>query len=204
MPRDDDMMPPNDDNNFNSDDDGEGDEAAAAGAPEGNEAPNNKNDAECPFFYAEDGDAMAFCCANCRCSPKRRAYYGDGASQAFEGDYWHRHCCHNVKKADSNWLPPLQELLEQIDEKQGDYEEAGLDYPVPNPLILTNGQPVRSNTPKCKTMMKWRILFPSFQRIRSTLRTNKSSRKWCKRVNRNLALPWSWMYSLVSVPLWWF
>lgn len=146
MPRDDDMMPPNDDNSFNSDNDSEGDEAAAAGAPEGNEAPTNINDAECPFFYGEDGDAMAFCCANCRCSPERRACYGDGVSQACEGDYWHRHCCHNVKKADSNWLPPLQELLEKIGDKQAGYEEAGLDYPVPNPSILTNSQPVRSNT----------------------------------------------------------
>ena len=94
------------------------------------------NSVVCPFFYHEsEGDPMAFCCAKCRCPPERAERYGGAISTGAEGDYCHRHCCHNIaqEEVSKNWLPPLQNLQDAMQQKLVEAMEREEDYPAPEP-----------------------------------------------------------------------
>lgn len=120
--------------------------SSAAIAPANIQAENDDNEDLASYFYhEEDGDPMAFCCAKCRCSPDRRDQYGGAVSQAEEGEYYHRHCCHKINMAEVNstWLPPLQEVQDTIQNK---FVEAGEnDYPKPPTVRVSKNEVIKSN-----------------------------------------------------------
>jgi hypothetical protein len=92
----------------------------------------------CPFFYHEtEGEPMAFCCAKCQCPPERVERYGVAISTGAEGDYYHRHCCHNISQEEvsENWLPPFQNLQDTMQNKLYEALEKEEGYPVPEPKI---------------------------------------------------------------------
>jgi hypothetical protein len=92
----------------------------------------------CPFFYHEtEGEPMAFCCAKCQCPPERVERYGGAISTGAEGDYYHRHCCHNISQEEvsENWLPPFQNLQDTMQNKLYEAMEKEEGYPVPEPTI---------------------------------------------------------------------
>lgn len=137
------MVTANDDDDSNS---GEGNGHAAVAVTSASIQQFNENDVD-TFFYAPDGDPMAFCCAYCRCSPERRETYGGECSQADCGDYYHRHCCHKIRWAEveTTWLPPLLELQEGIQKTQLEYLTEDESYPEPRPTIITKSQVVKAN-----------------------------------------------------------
>jgi hypothetical protein len=95
----------------------------------------------CPFFYHEtEGEPMAFCCAKCQCPQERVERFGGAISTGAEGDYHHRHCCHNISQVEvsENWIPPLQNLQDAIQNKLNEAMEEEEDYPAPEPKILNS------------------------------------------------------------------
>lgn len=134
--------------------------AMAAAAQSEHESSSSSNGI-CSFFYHDgEQDPMAFCCAKCRCTPEQRARYSDSVSQADDGDYFHRHCCHKVPRevVNENWLPPLQELQNGIYERQEDILLSGREhYPPPKPEVITRsqfGSRARRNRQNIETQVK--------------------------------------------------
>jgi hypothetical protein len=80
---------------------------------------------------------MAFCCAKCQCPQERVERYGGAISTGAEGDYHHRHCCHNISQVEvsENWIPPLQNLQDAMQNKLYEAMEEEEDYPAPEPKI---------------------------------------------------------------------